>query len=71
MHDRPVAFRWRYLDASAAAIDGPDETFDDQQEAESWFSDVWPELREAGVDAVVLLDGADTVYGPMSLQDGT
>lgn len=76
MHDRPVAFRWRYLDASAAAIDGPDETFDDQQEAESWFSDVWPELREAGVDAVVLLacdtDGRDeTVYGPMSLQDDT
>jgi hypothetical protein len=66
-----VAFRWRYLDASAAVIDGPDETFDDQQEAESWFSDVWPELREAGVDAVVLLDGEETVYGPMSLQEGT
>lgn len=71
MHDRPVAFRWRYLDASAVAIDGPDETFDDQQEAEAWFSDVWPELRSSGVDAVVLLDGEETVYGPMSLQDGT
>ncbi len=76
MHDRPVAFRWRYLDASAAVIDGPDEEFDDQQEAEAWFSDVWPELREAGVDAVVLLDcgtdeGDAEVYGPMSLQDGT
>ncbi|WP_300014008.1 hypothetical protein [Pseudonocardia sp.] len=66
-----MAFRWRYLDASAATIDGPDERFDDQQEAESWFSDVWPELREAGVDAVVLLDGDEEVYGPMSLQDGT
>lgn len=75
MHDRPVAFRWRYLDASAAVIDGPYETFDDQQEAEAWFSDLWPELRDAGVDAVVLLDCRDdgdvTVYGPMSLQDGT
>ena len=69
MHDRPVAFRWRYLDASAAVIDGPDEAFDDQQEAESWFSDIWPELRDAGVDAVVLLDGDDEVYGPMSLRD--
>jgi hypothetical protein len=66
-----MAFRWRYLDASAAAVDGPDEDFDDQQEAEAWFSDVWPELRAAGVDAVVLLDGDAEVYGPMSLQDGT
>ncbi len=71
MHDRPVAFRWRYLDASAAVTGGPDERFDDQQEAEAWFSDVWPDLREAGVDAVVLLDGDTEVYGPMSLQDGT
>lgn len=66
-----MAFRWRYLDASAATIDGPDEDFDDQPEAEAWFSDVWPELRESGVDAVVLLDGDTEVYGPMSLQDGT
>lgn len=71
MHDRPVAFRWRYLDAQASPVDGPDEVFDDQAEAESWFSDVWPELRSAGVDAVVLLDDDDEVYGPMSLQDGT
>jgi hypothetical protein len=64
-----MAFRWRYLDAAAAVTDGPDEGFDDQQEAESWFSDVWPELREAGVDAVVLLDGDTVVYGPMSVQE--
>lgn len=50
-------------------IDGPDEDFDDQGEAEAWFSDLWPELREAGVDAVVLLDGDAEVYGPMSLRD--
>lgn len=69
MHDRPVAFRWRYLDASAAVVDGPDEEFDDQQEAESWFSDTWEDLRTAGVDAVVLLDGDAEVYGPMSLRE--
>ncbi len=50
-------------------IDGPDEDFDDQGEAEAWFSDLWPELREAGVDAVTLLDGDAEVYGPMSLRD--
>lgn len=69
MHHRTVTFRWRYLDASAAPTDGPDEEFDDQAEAETWFSDVWPELRDAGVDAVVLLDSGTEVYGPMSLRD--
>lgn len=70
MHDRPVAFRWRYLDAQAAEIDGPDEEFADQQEAEDWFGATWEELRASGVDAVVLLDGDAEVYGPMSLQEG-
>jgi hypothetical protein len=64
-----VAFRWRYLDANGSAVDGPDEEFGDQQEAESWFSDEWPELRDAGVDAVDLLDDGEKVYGPMSLQE--
>jgi hypothetical protein len=65
-----VAFRWRYLDATGSTVDGPDEEFGDQQEAETWFSDEWPELRDAGVDAVDLLDDAgEKVYGPMSLQE--
>lgn len=65
-----MAFRWRYLDAAGEPVDGPDETFDDQGQAEQWFGDVWEELRIDGVDAVVLLDGDDEVYGPMSLQEG-
>ena len=65
-----MSFRWRYLDAAGAETTGPAETFDDQTEAEAWFSDEWPELREAGVDAVDLLDGDAKVYGPMSLQEG-
>lgn len=64
-----MAFRWRYLDAAGATVAGPDEEFDDQQQAESWFGDVWPGLRESGVDAVELLDGDDRVYGPMSLHE--
>jgi hypothetical protein len=66
-----MTFRWRYLDGDGNAVDGPDEEFDDQQEAEAWFGDEWPQLREQGVDAVDLLDGDAKVYGPMSLQDGT
>lgn len=65
-----MAFRWRYLDPAGESTDGPDEEFDDQQEAEAWFGDVWPQLRDAGVDAVVLLDGDTEVYGPMSLREG-
>lgn len=65
-----MAFRWRYLDAAGKTVDGPDEQFDDQQEAETWFATIWAELREQGVDAVTLLDGDAVVYGPMSLQEG-
>jgi hypothetical protein len=64
-----VTFRWRYLDAAGAPADGPAETFEDQQQAETWFGDVWPDLRAGGVDAVELLDGEDVVYGPMSLHE--
>ena len=64
-----MTFRWRYLDASGAPVDGPDEEFGDQQEAEAWFTDEWRELRDRGVDAVTLLDGDTEVYGPMSLHE--
>ena len=50
-------------------MDGPDEEFADQQEAESWFGAEWSELRASGVDAVVLLDGGAELYGPMSLHE--
>ncbi len=65
-----VAFYWRYQTTSGIPVDGPEETFDDQAEAEAWFSDIWAELRAQGVDAVVLHDGEKQVYGPMSLHEG-
>ena len=64
-----MTFRWRYLDASGGPVEGPDEEFDDQQQAEGWFTDEWRELRARGVDAVTLLDGDTVVYGPMSLHE--
>jgi hypothetical protein len=64
-----MAFRWRYLDAAGEQVDGPDQQFDDQQEAEDWFSAGWRTLRESGVDAVTLLDDDTEVYGPMSLHE--
>lgn len=65
-----MSFSWRYLDATGAPTAGPHEEFTDRAEAESWFGDVWPELRTAGVEAVTLLEDGAEVYGPMRLQDG-
>lgn len=64
-----MAFRWRYLNAAGDQVDGPDEQFEDQQQAEDWFSAEWQLLRETGVDAVTLLDDDLEVYGPMSLHE--
>lgn len=64
-----MVFRWRYENAAGDAVEGPDEQFGDQQEAESWFGGAWEELRAGGVDTVVLLDGDTEVYGPMSLHE--
>ncbi len=65
-----MSFRWRYLTAAGRPVDGPDEVFEDQAAAEDWFGAEWPALRDAGVDAVTLLDGDTEVYGPMSLHEG-
>ncbi|WP_436495637.1 hypothetical protein [Actinokineospora sp. HUAS TT18] len=62
-----MSFHWRYENASGDVVEGPAVTFEDQTEAEEWFSTTWPDLLAQGVDQVVLLEGADEVYGPMSL----
>lgn len=64
-----MTVRWRYEKATGETVEGPAEEFDSQQEAEDWFAAEWSGLREAGVDAVTLLDGDDVVYGPMSLHE--
>ncbi|NEN77186.1 hypothetical protein G3T38_02720 [Nocardioides zeae] len=43
------------------------EKFPSQSDAESWVGEVFGELAEQGVDAVVLFEGERRVYGPMSL----
>ncbi|MFX0537316.1 hypothetical protein ACQBAT_05755 [Ornithinimicrobium sp. Y1847] len=41
--------------------------FPTQADAESWLSEEWPTLADAGVQSVTLRRGEDDVYGPMSL----
>ena len=69
------SWRWRFLDASGAettvtsdALPTGTPTFPSQSDAESWVGEQWRDLLEAGVEAVTLLDGDRTVYGPMSLR---
>ena len=40
-----------------------------QGDAETWLGEIWRELLDAGVDAVVLLEDGREVYGPMSLHE--
>jgi hypothetical protein len=63
-----MGLRWRYEDLGGVAVAGPQITFDDQVDAEEWLGREWENLLDSGVAAVTLLDGADEVYGPMSLR---
>lgn len=62
---------WEFLDTSGTALAEPQAAspaFPTQSEAESWIGEVWPDLVDAGVDAVTLREGDTVVYGPMSLR---
>ena len=65
-----ATWRWQLLDASGAetALPGGITVFPSQSDAETWVGEQWRDLLEAGVEAVTLLDGDRTVYGPMSLR---
>lgn len=63
-----VAWTWRYETGTGSAVSGVTaETFPTQADAETWIGENWRDLREAGVDQVVLLENDRAVYGPMSL----
>jgi hypothetical protein len=69
----PASATWRWLlhDASGAETtlpSGPTPLFPSQSDAESWVGEQWRDLLEDGVEAVSLVDGDRTVYGPMALR---
>ena len=47
--------------------DLPRGSFPSQADAETWIGEAWHELLAGGVEQVSLLNGSETVYGPMSL----
>lgn len=62
-----MVWTWRYEGAGGAAVDGPQETFPSQADAESWVGQAWRELAAAGVAAVTLCED-DRVEYRMSLE---
>ena len=62
---------WRLEDAAGGEVEASEDLagqrFVSQADAESWVGEVWGELAEQGVDAVILFEGQRRVYGPMSL----
>jgi hypothetical protein len=65
-----ATWRWLLLDASGAETTLPAGTpaFPSQSDAETWVGEQWRDLLEEGVEAVTLMDGDRTVYGPMGLR---
>ncbi len=63
-----MVYLWRYVDEAGVVADGPAVSFESQEGAESWLSESYPELLEAGISAVSLFDDHQAVYGPMALE---
>lgn len=47
---------------------GLQQSWDDQGAAEAWLTGSYPDLLDAGVTAVSLVEEDRKVYGPMSLE---
>jgi len=66
-----MAFVWRVdppVDEATRDDLGLDEAFPTRDDAQAWLSTVWPELVDAGVEQVTMVDGDTPVY-TMSLND--
>lgn len=48
-------FAWTYVDQAGEEV-GMSPRFPDAESAESWIGISWPDLRENGVEEVVLID---------------
>ncbi|SDS13964.1 hypothetical protein [Microlunatus soli] len=68
-----MSWHWQsHLRSGAGPVDtaelGLDQRFPTQGDAESWLGEVYPDLLQAGVEAVSLYEADRLVYGPMRLE---
>ena len=61
-----MPWSWRYEDVDGKPVDGPDETFSSQADAESWLGQQWRDLQTGGVTRVTLVED-DRIDYQMSL----
>ena len=52
----------QYEDAAGTAVAGPEETFANQADAESWLGQTWRELITAGAATVTLVEDERVEY---------
>lgn len=57
-----MPWSWRYEGTSGESVDGPDETFGSQADAESWIGQTWRELASSGVTSVALVEDDRVEY---------
>jgi hypothetical protein len=57
-----MAWTWRYEDADGRPVEGPNEAFSSQSDAESWIGQTWRELLANGVVRVALTEDDRTEY---------
>jgi hypothetical protein len=62
-----MAWMWRYADESAQPVsvsdlEGAEDVFPSQSDAESWLGENWRELFAAGVTEVTLVEDERTEY---------
>jgi len=62
-----VTFFWVLFDTAGGEA-GRSEEFADQESAEAWLSERWPDLRDSGVEEVALHADGDERYR-MSLRE--
>lgn len=48
-------FTWQFLDGNSVEV-GASDRFPDREAAESWMGEAWADLRDRGVEEVVLFD---------------
>lgn len=60
---------WQFHDSAGEVVevDGYDQRFQSQGDAESWVGEIWADLAGHGVASVTLFEHDRQVYGPMSL----
>ncbi|MFG2044390.1 hypothetical protein [Dactylosporangium sp. NPDC048998] len=57
-----MAWTWQFEDAESRLVDGPNEAFSSQSDAESWLGQTWRELVAKGAATAILTEDDRTEY---------